>query len=574
MKTMLVAVNAKYIHSSLAVNSIAEYSKKRGIDTEVLEYTINNTKEYIVENIYKHNPDVVAFSCYIWNYSYIKDIAETLNKVKPDLPIWYGGPEVSYDSKELLEKFSYVYGVMRGEGEETFYELATMYNNPGTKTLSEIKGITYRDGETIVVNPDRELIDLNDLPFCYEDLDKYKNKIIYYEGSRGCPFSCSYCMSSIERKVRFKDLDKIKSELNFFIENDVPQVKFVDRTFNCNHTYTKEIWRFLIEKDKGVTNFHFEISADLLDEEELQIVSGMREGLIQMETGIQSTNPQTIKEINRTMDFEKVAGIVQRIKSFGNVHQHLDLIAGLPFEGYERFKQSYNDVYKLKPNQLQLGFLKVLKGSKMHRNQNEYGIKYHSNPPYEVLETKYLSYDELLKIKLVEEMTEVYYNSGQFEKTLMLLETKYDSAFEMYLELGEFYETKGYKGINHSRIARYDILREFIIDKGFEELNIFEDAMVYDLYLRENLKTRPAWVKEHEDFSSFYKDENNIKTYLGDYESFEYKQVIRMTHMESFSVDFTKWKDEPVLENTKTNILFDYRNRSRLDNSARVVVPE
>lgn len=571
MKILLVAVNAKYIHSSLAVNSIAQYSKQRGIEISVSEYTINNTKEYIVESIYKQNPDVVAFSCYIWNYSYVKDIAETLGKVMPKVPIWFGGPECSFDAKEVLANQKAVFGVMRGEGEETFYELAAWYQNDSNPELGKIEGITYRSGQEIIETPNRAPMNLDELPFCYEELEKYKNKIIYYEGSRGCPFSCSYCLSSVDKKVRFKSIDKIKSELNYFIENDIPQVKFVDRTFNCNHRYTKEIWKFLIEKDKGITNFHFEISADLLDEEELELVSRMREGLIQMETGIQSTNPDTIKAIDRTMDFNQVKEKVQKIKSFGNVHQHLDLIAGLPFEGYERFKQSYDDVYELRPNQLQLGFLKVLKGSKMYRCQEEYGLKYLSNPPYEVLETKYLTYNEMLKIKLVEEMTEVYYNSGQFEKTLCLLESKYQSPFEMFLELGEFYENNGYRGINHSRIARYEILREFIAYKNFGEKNIFDEAMIYDLYERENLKSRPKWAKEHRDYSSFYRNEKNVKKYLGDYENYEYKQIIRMTHMEHFSVDFTKWKETPVLDNLEADILFDYRNRSKLDNSARVV---
>lgn len=586
MKLLLVAINAKYIHSSLAVRSIEDYAKTRDASLaehlEMTEYTINNTKNYIIEEIYKKNPDVIAFSCYIWSYSYVKDIACNLKKVMPNTDIWFGGPEVSYDATEILAGRPEITGVMRGEGEESFLELAQAYINYGytlsenelglSDALRQISGLVYKDSNGIYTCSDREPMDLDNLTFPYKDLREYDNKIIYYEGSRGCPFSCSYCMSSIDKRVRFKDLDRIKKEIELFIDNEVPQVKFVDRTFNCNHEYTKTIWRFLIEKDKGKTNFHFEIAADLLDDEEIEIIAAMRPGLIQMETGIQTTNEATIKEIDRRMNFDRVAERVRRIAKVGNVHQHLDLIAGLPYEGYERFKKSFDQVYALRPNQLQLGFLKVLKGSKMHRMQKEYGIKYLSEPPYEVLSTNDLSYGELLHIKLVEEMTEIYYNSGQYAKTLLMLEREYSSYFDMFHELGEYYENKGLRGINHSRQARYDILRGFIEEKGFGYREIYDETMLFDLYLRENLKSRPAWAKPHGDYSTFYTNEENIREYLGEYEKYEYKQIIRMTHMETFSIDYTRWKDRAHLDVDKVDILFDYNQRSLLDNSARVCV--
>lgn len=586
MKLLLVAINAKYIHSSLAVKSLEDYAKSKDVNlkdyVELAEYTINNTKNYIIEEIYKKNPDVIAFSCYIWSYSYVRDIARNIKRVLPKADIWFGGPEVSYDASDILISMPEVTGVMRGEGEKTFFELAQAYVEYGhsmsdceeklSEALRGIPGLVYRDTKGIQTCLDREPMDLNELTFPYENISDYENKIIYYEGSRGCPFSCSYCMSSIDKRVRFKNLDKIKKELAFFIENEVPQVKFVDRTFNCNHEYTKSIWRFLIENDKGKTNFHFEIAADLLDDEEIEIIASMRPGLIQMETGIQTTNPLTIKEIDRHMDFNKVADRVRKIASVGNVHQHLDLIAGLPYEGYESFKKSFDDVYALRPNQLQLGFLKVLKGSKMHRKQKDYGIEHLYEPPYEVLSTNELSYKELLHIKLVEEMTEIYYNSGQFEKTLLMLEREYQSPFDLFHELGEFYESRGLRGINHSRQARYDILRDFIEEKGFEHKEIYDETMLYDLYLRENLKSRPAWAAASKDYRSFYTNSDNIKAYLGEYERYEYKQIIRMTHMETFSLDYTQWKDKAELKNKEVDILFDYNKRSLLNNSAKVWV--
>ena len=578
MKLLLVAINAKYIHSSLAVRSIEDYARNRDESLTdavgMVEYTINHSKNYIIEDIFKKSPDVIAFSCYIWNYSYVKDIAVNISKVLPGADIWFGGPEVSYDSEEVLQAMPWLRGIMRGEGEKTFLELAQAYNRmtKSEKSFADIKGISYRLGDKVLSNSDREPMDLDELSFPYGNIKDYENKIIYYEGSRGCPFSCSYCMSSIDKRVRFKSLDRIKSELSYFIANDVPQVKFVDRTFNCKHEYTKEIWRFLIENDKGITNFHFEISADLLDDEEIELVSKMRPGLIQMETGIQTTNPLTLREIHRNMDFNLVSERVRQIAKAKNIHQHLDLIAGLPFEGYESFKKSYDDVYALRPNQLQLGFLKLLKGSKMHKNRDEYGIKYLSEPPYEVLSTKYLSYGELLHIKLVEEMTEVYYNSGQFEKTMLFLEREYTSAFNMYLELGLYYEDNGLREINHSRIARYNILRDFVAYKGFNNKEIYDETMLYDLYLRENLKSRPEWASKPRDYSDFYSNEDNIHHYLGEYEKYEYKQIIRMTHMETFSMDYSLWDGKALLEKKETKILFDYRRRSKLDNSAYVQV--
>ena len=438
MKILLAACNAKYIHSNLAVYDLQAYASEYADHIILKEYTINQQKDDIMRDIYLEHPDVVCVSCYIWNLSFVKELMADLTKILPDADFWAGGPEVSYDAEKFLTENPEFKGVMVGEGEETFRELAGYYVEKDPQNLKDMTGVCYRDGDQIIHNGWRQIMDLSKIPFIYKDLSDFKNRIIYYESSRGCPFSCSYCLSSIDKKLRFRDTEMVKKELQFFIDNKVPQVKFVDRTFNCKHDHAMAIWKYINEHDNGVTNFHFEISADLLREEELQEMSTMRPGLIQLEIGVQSTNPDTIKAIHRTMDFGKLKGIVERIHSFGNIHQHLDLIAGLPYEDYDSFRHSFNDVYALKPQQLQLGFLKVLKGSHMMEMCQEYGIVYKTREPYEVLSTKWLDYDHVLKLKTVENMVEVYYNSGQFQNTLEYLEGFFPDAFSIYERLGNF----------------------------------------------------------------------------------------------------------------------------------------
>ena len=476
MNILLTAINAKYIHSNLAVYSLRACAGEYRDAVELAEYTINNQKDYILEELYKRKPDVLCFSCYIWNIDYVTDIAREYKKLCPSVPIWVGGPEVSYEVEAFLRENPYIDGVMIGEGEDTFRELCGYYAHQ--KRLIDIAGIAFRKNSTgnstsvnniggnkageIVFTSPRPIKNMSEIPFCYDTLDDFSNRIIYYESSRGCPFSCSYCLSSVDKTLRFRDTEIVKRELKFFIDQKVPQIKFVDRTFNCNHAHAMELWRFIKANDNGVTNFHFEISADLLNQEELELISDMRPGLIQLEIGVQSTNEVTIKEIHRTMKLERLKEVVRLIQSGNNIHEHLDLIAGLPYEDYDSFGRSFDEIYELKPNQLQLGFLKVLKGSYMFEHAAEYGIVYHDKPPYEVMSTKWLSFDDVIKIKRVEEMLEVYYNSGQFEITMKLMECIFDSAFQFFQELGDFYEANGYFGMSHSRIRRCEILLEFL----------------------------------------------------------------------------------------------------------------
>lgn len=541
MKILLAACNAKYIHSNLAVYDLKAYSSDYDEHVILREYTINQPKDEILKDIYSSGADVVCFSCYIWNISFVRELIRDLVKILPKTAFWAGGPEVSYDAEKFLTEMPEMTGVMVGEGEKTFHDLLEFYID-GKDSLEEISGIAYRTGDKIIHNGWRELMDLSAIPFVYEHLEKFENRIIYYESSRGCPFSCSYCLSSIDKKLRFRDLELVKKELQFFLDHRVPQVKFVDRTFNCKHEHAMTIWKYILEHDNGVTNFHFEISADLLRGEEMELMSQMRPGLIQLEIGVQSTNPETIRAIHRHMDLKKLEHCVNRVHSFRNIHQHLDLIAGLPYEDYDTFHQSFNDVYQMKPDQLQLGFLKVLKGSLMQKEAEVYGIVYKEKEPYEVLSTNWLTYGEVLKLKMVESMVEVYYNSGQFWHTLEYLVPLEKDAFTFYEKLGSFYEKKGYSEISHSRMRRYEILLEYLKEETDVPAEVAAQKMLYDLYLREKLKKRPA----------FAPDQKQYETAVWNYR--KNNQVSKTAHIE-------------VFENG-TVILFDYEKRDPLSNNA------
>ena len=541
MKILLAACNAKYIHSNLAVYDLKAYSSDYDEHVILREYTINQPKDEILKDIYSSGADVVCFSCYIWNISFVRELIRDLVKILPKTAFWAGGPEVSYDAEKFLTEMPEMTGVMVGEGEKTFHDLLEFYID-GKDSLEEISGIAYRTGDKIIHNGWRELMDLSAIPFVYEHLEKFENRIIYYESSRGCPFSCSYCLSSIDKKLRFRDLELVKKELQFFLDHRVPQVKFVDRTFNCKHEHAMTIWKYILEHDNGVTNFHFEISADLLREEEMELMSQMRPGLIQLEIGVQSTNPETIRAIHRHMDLKKLEHCVNRVHSFRNIHQHLDLIAGLPYEDYDIFHQSFNDVYQMKPDQLQLGFLKVLKGSLMQKEAEGYGIVYKEKEPYEVLSTNWLTYGEVLKLKMVESMVEVYYNSGQFWHTLEYLVPLEKDAFTFYEKLGSFYEKKGYSEISHSRMRRYEILLEYLKEETDVSAEVAAQKMLYDLYLREKLKKRPA----------FASDQKQYETAVWNYR--KNNQVSKTAHIE-------------VFENG-TVILFDYEKRDPLSKNA------
>lgn len=587
MKVLLAAINAKYIHSNLAVYSLRAYAQKYEDVVRIAEYTINQPVDEILMDIYGRRPDILCISCYLWNISYVKQIITEIPKVLPDVKIWLGGPEVSYNAPQLIEEYSGIAGVMCGEGEETFLELLEYYESAlkseGSSSekdggfgrayalsneylsagLAKICGLVYREsGGNVKETAPRPALDLSTVPFPYARIEDFKNRIIYYESSRGCPFSCSYCLSSIDKCLRFRDIGLVKKELQFFIDHEVPQVKFVDRTFNCRHDHAAAVWNYIKEHDRGITNFHFEIAADLLNEEEMELIRSMRPGLIQLEIGVQSANSRTICEINRKMDLQKVERVTAKLREKRNVHQHLDLIAGLPYEDYESFGRSFDCVYAMRPQQLQLGFLKVLKGSAMHERTREYGLVYQERPPYEVLSTKWLSYADIIRLKKIEEMVEVYYNSGQFENTMRRLCQEYSSAFSMYSALADFYEENGLFGRSHSRTARYEILLHFIEQcAGAEAKKVeeYREQLTLDLYLRDNVGNRPHFLGEsrvsREEASDFYRTEAEEFRYLKGYEGYDRNQLRKMTHLERMGGRL---------------LLFDYRSRDCLTGNAKV----
>lgn len=576
MKIFLCAINSKYIHSNLAVYSLKEYAKTSGADIEIGEYTINNQKDDILKAIHKAKADVMCFSVYIWNLEYVIDISKEFHKINPNVPIWVGGPEVSYETEDFLRKNPQIYGALLGEGEETFKELCLYYedlaqrkHNDGltdttiidcTNEPQGVNGLLYRGYDGFIKTGFREAMNLDDIPFPYGNMKDFENRIIYYESSRGCPFMCSYCLSSIDKGVRFRSLDLIYKELKFFLDNKVPQVKFVDRTFNINPARTEKLLQFILDNDNGFTNFHFEVAADILTDKEMDIMSRMRQGLIQLEIGVQSTNTSTISEIHRSMNLDKLWSNVKRIQSFKNIHQHLDLIAGLPFEDYQTFKKSFNDLYSIYPDQLQLGFLKVLKGSYMYEHAKEYEAIWHEKPQYEIMSTKWISYDEILKLKNIEDILEVYYNSGQFPTSIRLLEKCFNTPFDMYEAFGDFYEDKGYFNMSHSRNRRAEILLEFVENirlynaefgsnlapSALRLLDIIKEALTFDLYYRENCKSRPSFAKDMKKWSE---------------ESRKYCTNGKMNHLEKFTTPLPLFSEEVKGE---YYILFDYTNRNNL----------
>ena len=576
MKFLLAAVNAKYIHSNPAVYSLRGYvGKDLAEHVEIAEYTINQNIGDILGDIYKRRPDAIGFSCYIWNWNVIQQLIVEVHKLLPKMPIWLGGPEVSFHSEDILVKYPMVTGVMVGEGEETFCQLLKHYvSREGD--LKDIAGLVIEDGAT----PVRGTTDLSKIPFLYEDLSAFENRIVYYESSRGCPFRCSYCLSSIDKTVRLRDIELVQKELQFFLDRKLPQVKFIDRTFNCNHNHAMAIWQYILEHDNGVTNFHFEIAADLLKEEEVALLSKMRPGLVQLEIGVQTTNPKTLSEIRRVMDIDKLEKIVEALSAGNNIHLHLDLIAGLPYEDYESFGASFDRVYRMRPEQLQLGFLKILKGSYMEEMAEQYGLVYGSMPPYEVLYTNWLSYEQVLKLKRIEEMVEIYYNSNQFTHTLPYLEQNFDSPFRMYEALADFYERNGYFVSSPSRSYRYQVLLDFAVETDALRQDLYKEALTFDLYLRENMKTRPAFARdlsEHKEWSRlFYEKEEEQRTYLPAYAEYDRKQLAKMTHLEPFyhGVWKTALGESRVVDAEPTYVLFDYKERNPLTFEAGWTVVE
>ena len=572
MKILIAAINSKYIHANLAIYSLKSYADRALVQCsaiselpkiETAEYTINQPQARVMADIFRKAPDILFLSCYIWNRNEIENLAADIGKVMPGVDIWLGGPEVSFDAEEVLERLHAVKGVIRGEGEKAFAGIVRAYCGGSSlnDALAEIPDLTFREASgRIAVTGESGRIDFDTVPFAYKELDSFSNRIIYYESSRGCPFRCSYCLSSVDKKLKFRSVERVKPELQFFLDRNVPQVKFIDRTFNCSHEHAGEIWHYIRENDNSVTNFHFEIAADLMTDEEIEFLGSMRPGQVQLEIGVQSTNEKTLKEINRPMDFGRVCEVVSAIRAVNNIHIHLDLIAGLPFEDILSFRSSFNDIFALRPHQLQLGFLKVLKGSPIDRKSENYGLRSTDAPPYEVLSTNWISYEELMGLKGVEEMVEVYYNSGQFIKSVELLLGAFDDAFGFFEALADWYREHGLDMINLSRNQRYENLLEF--GMAYASAGELMDALIYDFYSRENVKSRPEFfgreTVEKEYSKEFYRLEASDHRILGSPECIDadVRLLRRLTHIEKLGGRY---------------YLFDYTQRDPMTNNARVV---
>ena len=573
-------MNAKYIHSNPAVYSLYSYSAEKYADMmEIAEYTINQKKDEILAGIYESKPDAVGFSCYIWNRSIIGELLEDLPKVLPDTDIWLGGPEVSYRAPEMLRQYPKVKGVMVGEGEITFFEILEQYHKQEEPDFSGVAGLYLKSGFTLP----REIMDMSSLPFLYLNTEMFSNRIIYYESSRGCPYRCSYCLSAIDKTVRFRDISLVKKELDFFLKAGVTQVKFVDRTFNCNHEHAMEIWRYIYEHDNGITNFHFEISADILKDDEIELLHKMRPGQVQLEIGVQSFNEETLRAINRRMDKDRLIQVVSEIRKNRNIHQHLDLIAGLPYEDYESFGRSFDRVYSMEPDQLQLGFLKVLNGAPISGQTEEFGISYTEQPPYEVLSTRWLSYGDVIRLKKIEEMVELYYNSNQFVNTLQYMKNVFASPFRMFEELAEYYEKRGLFINSPSRAYRYRVFLDFVSEYDPGKKDLYTELITYDLYLRENMKSRPEFCRSLTDEAfkdyrhAFYREEEKTRRYLPHLGQYDSRQLSGITHLEHFIYPVWDMKNPEKWQKEDTSgegsyVLFDYSVKDPLTKEARTVV--
>ncbi|MBS4535304.1 B12-binding domain-containing radical SAM protein [Clostridium sp. D2Q-14] len=579
MKILFTTLNSKFVHSCLSLRYLKEYIKDLNVSIDIEEYTINQQIDFIVSEIYKKDIDLIAFATYIWNVEEIKDICNRLKLVRPELSILLGGPEVSFDIKNIMNENKNIDFIIYGEGEESFREF--IINTMEDNGYESVLGLAYRNKSDIIINKPRELIhDLNKIPSPFkENMDTFKNKIIYYETSRGCPFNCKFCLSSTIKGVRMFSIDRVKRDLKFLIDSKVKQVKFVDRTFNTNKEYAMEIMNFILENNPENINFHFEVTAHLLDNEMLEFLGKIKEGMFQFEIGVQSTNEKTIKAIGRTTDFQKLSYVVNKINTYKNIHQHLDLIVGLPYEDYDSFKKSFNDVYDLEPEKLQLGFLKLLKGSELRDKEKLYGFKYIDKPPYEVMENDYISYKEILKLKIIEDLVEKYGNELNFRNTIkFIIKNYFSTPFDFYEDFSSYWEEKKYHTISHSLKKLYEILYQYFNYRFSEDLNIFNDIIKYD-YIFNNNSSLPKYIEMYDEEKIkkyrhyFLQQEININKYLFDYRNFPVKKIIKNISIIKFKFDilklFNTYEIDDIIYKEKI-ILFEHKGKNKIFTKSKV----
>jgi anaerobic magnesium-protoporphyrin IX monomethyl ester cyclase len=559
MKVILVGINAKYIHSNLAVRYLKTYTENLDYECEIMEFSINDKIDRILEEILRQKPDFVAFSCYIWNIQFVKKVASLIKLVDSKIEIIYGGPEVSYDSEAFLKENPGDY-VIEGEGEVTFKEFINwkLATDNDDKSINETKnnirnilGLYYKNNGTIGYNGKRSLMDMNEIIFPYNE-EKLTNKIVYYEASRGCPFNCKYCLSSTTHGVRFLNTERVKRELKFLIDKKVRLIKFVDRTFNCNSKFALEIWEYLININTETT-FHFEISADILNRQALDVLDKAPKGRFQFEVGVQTTNPIILNNINRFVNFNDIKEMVEELEGMKNINQHLDLIAGLPGEDYESFKKSFNDVYNIHSEVIQLGFLKLLKGSDMRNEANQWGMVYAPYPPYEILKTRDISYDELVILKKVEQMLDKYYNSQKFSTILKYFVEKFSTPFEFYYELGLFCHESGYLSRSISSVDYYKIFIEFNESKLKEGNFILKEIVKYD-YLKYNKK---KWLP---DFLTRDLDKTVERTIKEKIVQNDTIKNVNNIHVEKFMINILSYIDNNTISYEDHFLVYDINN--------------
>lgn len=543
-KIVLTAINSQYVHLNVAVRYLKKYVEKNSdIKLDIYETNINNQLMNIIKDLFEKQPDMIIFSTYIWNKEYVFSITKELKKILPDVKIALGGPEVSYEWDKIMAENQEIDYIFTGEGEKVLL-------NFFTKDISEVKGVVYREGERLKYNGIEPLIEnLDIIPFPYDDEElQDRTKIFYYESSRGCPFNCSYCMSSIDKSVRYYSIERTKEDLKRFIDSPIKLLKFVDRTFNLSKEKYMAIWRFLLENYREGITFHFEINANIFDDETLDFLETVPKGYFQFEIGVQTIDARAMKSIGRINKLEKLEHNIRRISR--NIHLHLDLIAGLPYETYDKFRESFDYVHRLKPEMIQLGFLKLLKGTKMYDEREKYGYKYFSKPPYEVFSNEFISFAEMVKLKNLEKVLNFYYNSEKFPESVQwIIENHYESAFSFYEDVAEYFDKRGYLKVSHKESTLFTLLYEFYLDKGLKDREIFVEYLKYDYLMLGKTGFYPEWFKSEKD-GELYDElirERNYKSI---------REGHKNSELERFSYNIFTKEFEDIY------VFFDYRDRS------------
>lgn len=584
MKILLTTLNSKFIHTNLAIRYLNQMVKDiEDIDVDIREYTINNELDFILKDIYANNYDVILFSTYIWNVNDIVKICNNLKKVNKNVKIALGGPEVTYDSEESMKKYDFVDYILYGEGELVFRDFVKSLK--GDIDIKDVNGIVYRNNGDIVKNkPMKDIENLDIIPSPYVDLNKaeYENRIVYYETSRGCPFNCQYCLSSTLQGLRYFSIDRVKSDLKALIDSRVSQIKFIDRTFNANKKFAMEIMQFLMENDNDYTTYHFEVTAHLLTEDMLEFLKECKEGLFQFEIGVQTTNEKVLEAVGRRDDFSKLSYVVQKIASYRNIHQHLDLIAGLPYEDYNSFENSFNDVFNLGIEHLQLGFLKMIKGTGIRNNADEHEFRYKDYPPYEVLYNKYITYNEILKLKDIEEILERYFNSKNFVLSMRYIIHNYykESPFKFFEDFATYFDKNGYFNMSQGKNQLYKILLDFYTEQINKNIELFTEIIKYDYISLGKTSNVPGFMSkiEVEDFKNrchlFLQNEENILKYIPRFENTPAKQIIKHVHFEPFKYDILKLKEniKADLDKKESIVLFVYDDKKVFEKSKSYTV--